>query len=260
MKVTLKKQQPAEKPEKKLGILEHLKELRMRLLKSVIAIIVGAVLAFIFADYIFDILVRPAQGYTLVAIDMTEMFSTYMKVCLVAGIILAMPVITYHFLMFVTPALKPKEKRSVTIILPWIALMFAGGVIFGYFILLPPAMNFLFNFGSDIALIQVRIGNYISIVLRFLLAIGLVFELPVITTFLSRIGVINSAWLARKRKVFIIVAFVVAAIITPTMDPVNQCLVAGPLIALYEIGILLAKIVQKKKKPETAPAVNASAP
>ncbi len=245
--------------EKKLGILEHLKELRQRLVKSVIAVVIGAVVAFIFADWIFEILIRPAQGFPLIYVDMTEMFSTYMKVCLVAGVILAMPVVTYHFLMFITPGLKPKERRASLIILPWIAIMFLGGVIFGYFILLPPAMNFLFNFGSDIATPQIRIGNYISIVTRFLLAIGLIFELPVVTTFLARIGIINSGWLARKRKPFVIIAFVVAAVITPTMDPVNQSLVAVPLIILYEFSILLAKLVQKKKAPSTA-AVPASAP
>ncbi len=131
--------------------------------------------------------------------------------------------------------------------------MFLGGVVFGYFILIPPAMRFLLTFGSDIAMPQIKIGNYISIVTRLLLAIGLVFEMPVVTTFLARIGIVKPEWLASKRKMAIVVAFVVAAIITPTYDPINQSLVAVPLIVLYEMSIWLAKLVYRRK--QAAPVV-----
>jgi len=120
----------------------------------------------------------------------------------------------------------------------------------------PPATKFLITFGSDIATPQIKIGNYISIVTRLLVAIGLVFELPVLTTFLARIGVITPKWLAGKRKLAIIFAFILAAIITPTFDPINQSLVAIPLIILYEMSIWLAKLVHRGKKEESlAPAV-----
>lgn len=244
---------------KKLSLLGHLKELRQRLLRCVIAVGVATVLAFVFSDRIFNILIQPAGGVPLIFIDPTEMFSTYMKVCLVSGVMLAMPYITHQFLMFVTPGLTAKERRAVYLILPWVTAMFAGGVIFAYFILLPPAMKFLFTFGSDIATPQIRIGNYITVVTRFMLAIGLVFELPVVTTFLARIGVITSNWLARRRKPAVIIAFVVAAIITPTVDPVNQSLVAVPLIVLYELSIWLAKLVQRRKA-QAAATVPASSP
>jgi len=153
--------------------------------------------------------------------------------------------------------------------------MFVGGVAFGYFILIPPATKFLITFGSDIAtpqikignlippatkfLItfgsdiatpQIKIGNYISIVSRLLLAIGLAFEMPVVTTFLSRLGIITSKWLASKRKLAIIFTFILAAIITPTFDPINQSLVAVPLIILYEMSIWLAKLVQRREPRE----------
>jgi len=111
--------------------------------------------------------------------------------------------------------------------------MFLGGVAFGYFIQIPPATKFLITFGSEIATPQIKIGNYISIVSRLLVAIGLVFEMPVVTTFLSRLGIITPKWLANKRKVAIIFAFILGAIITPTFDPINQTLVAAPLIILY---------------------------
>lgn len=238
---------------RQLTILGHLKELRQRLIKSVIAVLVTTVISFFFAPQIFAILIKPTGGIDLVYIEMTEMISTYMRVSLASGVILVMPYLTYHLLMFVSPALTRKEKRSVYLILPWVTLMFVGGITFGYFILIPPAVNFLLTFGSGIATPEIRIGNYISIVTRLLLSIGLIFELPVVTTFLARLGIISSKWLADRRKAAVILAFVLAAIITPTFDPINQSLVAAPLVVLYEMSIWLAKLVQRKKAQAEPP-------
>jgi len=233
--------------EKKLTVLGHLSELRRRLIRCVIAVLITTIISFVFARQIFHILILPTEGINLIYIEMTEMIGTYMKVCLTSGIILAMPYLAYQLIMFVSPALTPKEKKYVFLILPWIALMFAGGVAFGYFIVVPPATKFLITFGADIATPQIKIGNYISIVTRLLLAIGLVFEMPVVTTFLSRLGIITPKWLSDKRKPAIIFAFILAAIITPTFDPLNQSLVAVPLIILYEMSIWLAKLVQRRE-------------
>jgi sec-independent protein translocase protein TatC len=179
------------------------------------------------------------------------MIGVVMKVSLASGIILAMPYITFQILMFVLPALTKREKKYIYIIMPWVTLMFVIGVVFGYFVLIPPAINFLLHFGSDIATPQITINNYISLISRLLLAVGLVFEMPVVTTFLARIGIVNPKWLADKRKIAIIIIFIVAAIITPTLDPVNQTFIAVPLILLYEMSIWLAKLVYHKKKEET---------
>ncbi|MQY82026.1 MAG: twin-arginine translocase subunit TatC [Dehalococcoidia bacterium] len=238
--------------ESKLSILDHLQELRQRLIKSVIAVAVASVIAFIFYEWIFYILKLPTEGLNLIYIEMTEMLGTIMKVCLIAGIILAMPYLVYHGIMFVSPALTPKEKKYVYFILPWIALMFMGGVVFSYFVLIPPATRFLISFGSGIASPEIRVGNYISVVARLLLAIGIVFEMPVITTFLARLGVLKPKWLSDHRKTAIIFAFILAAIITPTFDPINQSLVAIPLIILYEMSIWLARLVYKKPPVEAA--------
>jgi sec-independent protein translocase protein TatC len=240
----------------KLTVLSHLLELRKRLIRSIIAIAVGSVLAFIFYDWIFYILKLPAQNINLVFIEMTEMLGTIMRVCLVTGIILAMPFLIYEGIMFAAPALTSREKKYVYLILPWIALMFLGGVVFAYFILIPPATTFLLSFGANIATPEIRIGNYIGLVTRLLLAIGLVFEMPVITTFLARLGVLKPKWLSDRRRTAVIVAFILAAIITPTFDPINQSLVAVPLIILYELSIWLAKLVQRKEpvKVTTAPS------
>lgn len=245
--------------EKKLSLFGHLAELRKRLIRSLIAVVITTILSFIFYKEIFNILIRPAQGINLIFIEMTEMLGTIMRVCLVSGIILAMPYLTYQLIMFVSPALTRREKRYVYLILPWIALMFAAGVIFTYFILLPPAIKFLITFGSDIATPQIKIGNYISIVTRLLLAVGLVFEMPVVTTFLARLGIVKSKWLADKRKIAIILAFILAAIITPTFDPINQSLVAIPLIILYEMSIWLAKLFGRKE-PRTVATTSPSLP
>jgi len=239
--------------EKKLTVLGHLTELRRRLIRGVIAVLIGTVISFIFYRQIFDILIAPAPAdIQLQAIEMTEMLSMTMRIALIGGIILAMPYLTYELIMFVSPALTTREKKYVYLILPWVALMFAAGVSFGYFVLIPRLTGFLISWGSDIATIQPRIGSYINVVTRMLLAIGLVFEMPVVTTFLARIGVLKAKWLADKRKGAIIFSFILAAMITPTIDPINQSLVAVPLIILYELSIWLAKLVEKRKSPVTA--------
>jgi sec-independent protein translocase protein TatC len=232
--------------DKKSPILGHLREMRGRLIRCVIAVVITTGISFIFAKQIFQVLIIPAGDIDLIFIEMTEMLGTYMKVCLTSGIILAMPYIIFQLLMFVSPALTHKEKKYVYVILPFVGMMFIAGVVFGYYILVPPGMRFLTTFGSDIATPQIKIGNYISVVTRLLLAIGFVFEMPVVSTFLARLGVLTPKWLSGKRKPAIILALIVAAIITPTFDPVNQMLVAVPLIVLYEMCIWLAKLVQRK--------------
>jgi sec-independent protein translocase protein TatC len=245
--------------EKNLTFMGHIRELRGRLAWSVLVLVITTIIAFVFADQIFHFIIKPAGDIHLIFTEMTEMFSTYMIVSLAGGIVLAMPFFIYQIVMFVSPALTRREKTYVYIALPWITLMFVGGVAFGYFILLPPAMHFLLNFGSDIALPYIKIGNYITLVTRLLLAIGIVFEIPVVTTFLSRLGIVTPQWLAGKRKWAFIGAFILAAIITPTMDPINQSFVAVPLVVLYEISIILSRIVYRRRaKGVPSPASTAS--
>ena len=225
----------------------HLAELRKRLFRSVIVVAVLTAVAFIFYDRIFDILIYPVKDVNLIYTEMTEMIGTIMRVSLFAGIIASVPYLSYEVIMFVSPALTRREKKYVFLILPWIAVMFAGGVAFSYFIVVPRMLTFLLSFGSDIATPQIKVGNYISIVSRLLFMVGIVFEFPVVTTFLARLGIVKADWLARGRKMAIVIAFIAAAIITPTIDPINQCLIAAPLIILYEMCIWLAKLVQRKR-------------
>jgi sec-independent protein translocase protein TatC len=223
---------------------------------SAIFVVITTTASFFFVENIFEILKAPAgdANLQLQIIEMTEGFSSYMRVALVSGIILAMPFLMYQFLMFVIPALTGRERRMVLLILPVVTIMFGGGVYFGYRFLLPPATAFLLTFSTDVAESQIRLSNYINFVTRLLLAIGIIFELPVVTTFLARIGVITSEWLAARRRMMIIFSFVLAAFITPTPDAVNQSIVAGTLIVLYEISIWLARLVQRPRKKTAAEA------
>jgi sec-independent protein translocase protein TatC len=241
--------------DRKLTILGHLSELRRRLIRSAIVVLITVVISFIFYEWILNLLIAPApMDIQLQAIEMTEMLSISMRIAIVCGIILASPYLTYELIMFVSPALTRKEKRYVYLVLPWIALMFAAGVAFSYFVLIPRMTYFLLTWGSNIVEVTPKIGSYINLVTRLLLAVGLAFEMPVLTTFLARIGVLKPKWLADRRKGAIIFAFILAAMITPTIDPINQCIVAIPLIALYEMSIWLAKLVQPKASRAVTPA------
>lgn len=243
--------------EKKLSITEHLLELRSRLIKSTIALGVGIVISFPLAFYIFDILKsRAPSDMNLVFINVTEMFGTYMKVALYCGIALSLPYLIYQLVMFLAPALKDREKRYLYLSMPLVVVLFAAGVCFAYFIFLPPALKFLLTFGSDIAQPMITVSNYVSVLVRLLLAVGLVFEIPLVITLLAKLGVVSPQKLAKGRKWAILAAFVLGAIITPTVDPVNQTLIAAPIIVLYELSIWLAKLAYPKKALAPSPASN----
>jgi sec-independent protein translocase protein TatC len=235
---------------KRQGLLAHLLELRGRVIWCAIAIFVSMGASFFFADQIINLLKASAGNVQFVYLEVTEAFSTYMKVCFVAGIVGAMPVIMYQVLMFVMPALNNKEKQLVLTILPAVVICFFGGIYFGYRFLIPPATHFLLNFGSNVALVQPRLSNYINFIINLLLIIGLIFEMPVVIAFLTRIGVVSSKWLWKKQKWVVLLAFIIAAIITPTPDAINQTIVAGTLMALYEVSVLVAWLIERRKKKE----------
>ena len=239
--------------DRKTGILDHLRELRKRLLWSVAAIVITTSVCFFFMTDIIEILKEPAGDINLYVIEMTEGFSSSMRVALMSGLVLAMPVLIYQFLMFVVPALTRAERKAIYTIIPVITLMFAGGITFGYFYLIPPAARFLLEFSEIVdAVPQIRISDYINFITRLLIGIGILFELPVVTSFLARMGIITSKWLASRRKIMILFSFVVAAILTPTPDAVNQSIVAGTMIVLYEISIWLAWLLQKRRQKAAA--------
>lgn len=236
----------------------HLREVRRRLLFSVIAVGITTIGSFFFARYIFEFLAsRAPADIPLIYTQVTEMLGIYIKVALYCGIALALPFIIYQVVMFIAPALTRREKRHMYPLLLGVALFFIAGVAFAYFILLPPALNFLLDpppvFGGDIAQPMISIGNYISLLIKLMFWIGVVFEIPILMLMLSRLGIVSPEWFLRKWKWSILLAFVLGALITPTMDPINQTLVAVPIVFLYGIGILLAWIARPQRKRVALP-------
>jgi sec-independent protein translocase protein TatC len=240
--------------DRELTLREHLQELRWRLLISVIALVIASAVSFTFFRQIINYLVLPArdlgadQGLQLVFTEVTELLTTSVKVSFVTGFILAFPVILYQAVRFVAPGLTRKEKRILLLFLPGALLAFAGGVAFGYFVVTPPALRFLLTFGNDVATPMIRISNIVNVMIRLLFWMGLAFETPLVMYLLAQLGIVSAGALARFRRFWLVIAFVMAAIITPTFDPVNQALVAVPLLALYEVGVLLAKLAGRSRR------------
>ena len=233
--------------EKRLTLIGHLEELRKRLLWSVIAVAVGIIASFPLAPYIFDILKSRAKDVNLIYTHVTEMLGIYIKVALYCGIALALPYLIYQLVMFLSPALRDREKKYVYLSLPIVFILFVGGVCFAYFLFLPPAFKFLLTFGSNIAQPMITVSSYVSIIMKLLFSVGLTFEIPLVITLLAKIGVVSPQKLAKGRKWAVLAAFVLGAIITPTVDPVNQTLIAAPIIVLYELSIWLAKLVYPRE-------------
>ena len=250
-------QQPPSQPEEAPGtkymtILEHLQELRYRLMVAGASLLVTTGASFYFTGHILEFLKQPAEDrspdFILIFTEPMEKLVTYFRVALLAGLIAAMPIIVFELLMFVTPALQRQEKRWVYGVVFGASLAFALGVAFAYYVALPPALGFLLNFGgNEVAKPQIKIGSYVDFVTRLLFWTGVVFETPLVIMGLARFRVVNAGQLLRLWRYAIIGAFVVSAVVTPSIDPVTQSLVAGPIIALYAVGILLAWLVQPRR-------------
>ncbi len=234
--------------EKNMTILEHLEELRNRLIVVLIAIAVATVVSILFAGWVFEVLEGPARAakpdLTLIYTAPMEMLSTYLKVALFSGIILATPVIVYEVAAFVAPGLTKQEKRYLLMLLPGVFVALVCGLVFAYFVVVPTALRYLLaaDFLAPYAEPFIKISDYLEFVTNLLLAIGVSFELPIVVFFLSKIGIVNTQRLSKYRKYAILVAAVAAAVITPTPDPATQMLVAVPLYFLYEIGVLLSRV------------------
>jgi sec-independent protein translocase protein TatC len=240
--------------EKKLPLTSHLQELRKRLIFSFIAIGVGFVLCYTFADAIFNILAKPLlkvmpEGGSLIFISVAEAFFTYMKVAFIAGVILTSPFILYQIWAFVAPGLYQKERKYVVPFVLGGSVFFAIGVLFGYFVAIPVGFKFLLGYATDVIKPMPSMKEYLSFSIKFLLAFGLVFEFPVVLVLLAKIGIIDAKMLARQRKYAILLIFVVAAAVTPSPDLISQVIMALPLMALYELSILLSRIFGKKSGP-----------
>jgi sec-independent protein translocase protein TatC len=225
-----------------MTLLEHLNELRQRLIRATIALIIGVIFGTLFAQRVLKMVVAPLGDQTPLAIAPIEATAVFFKVSIVIGLVIAMPFILYQLFMFVAPGLEPREKRYIFIGAPVAGLSFGAGVVFAALVLLPSALPFLQRFLPGIVEQRYSIDLYISFVGSLLLWAGLVFETPLVMYFLAKLGVITHEGFAQARRAVIIGAAVAAAVVTPTTDPVNMLLIMGPFLLLYELGILLARI------------------
>ena len=251
-------------------IREHLVELRKRVIWSAAAVGVCTTAAFAVDFYfrwpILRLLQEPAEGFAGVPAgkpiytQMTEFIGIAFKVSLLEGFVAAMPFVLLQAALFAAPGLTRVERRYVFSLLPVSVLAFVLGAAFGYLVLFPPAVKFLLNFGSEVAIPYIGIGNYTNLMLTLLFWMGIVFEMPVVLFFLSKIGVVSYRMLSRWRKYAVVGAFILGAVITPTFDPLNQTIVALPIIVLYEASVWLVRIGGRGRQraampePEESPA------
>lgn len=233
-----------------MTLQEHLEELRSRILKSALAVILALVVGLWLAFPVMDKIREQAHVDGLQAISPTEPFTVYMRVALYIAIAIAMPVLVYQLMGFVSPGLTMRERRYVIIAIPFVMISFAGGVAFAFFLLVPRALAFLSQFGSGVFEWNPRASDVLSFYMTLMLGVGLIFELPVLMYAMTVIGVLTPARFSRFRKFAVVLSMISAAIITPTPDPFNMMLVALPTYLLYEVGILLSRLAYRGKSAQ----------
>lgn len=238
-------------PEARMSFLDHLEELRSRLLKSLIAVSIAFGVCWNFHEEIFDFMIQPLKtaypGVRLIATSPTETIMLYMKMAFFAGLFLAAPFVLFQVWQFIAPGLKKSEKRYVVPFILFGTIFFVGGAAFGHYYLFPITFKFLGQFGGTNIEFLPKVSDYYTFYSWFLLALGIVFQVPVVIFVLAQVGLVTAGFLIRQFKWAVLVAFIVAAVVTPTPDMVTQTLLALPMIALYVLGIGVAAVFGKKK-------------
>ncbi|MBW7958554.1 MAG: twin-arginine translocase subunit TatC [Anaerolineae bacterium] len=234
-----------------MGVLGHLNELRIRMTHAAIALLITVIISLIFADRVLEFLLQPyvrsmANGATLQTLRPTEGIETYFRVSLLSGIILAMPVLLYEFWRFIKPALNKGEERYIYLFIPSALLLFGLGIAFAWFVLAPAAIYFLANFMSDVFRAEWTGQEYLSFITRLLLWIGLSFQMPIIVYVVARVGLLSAATMKNQWRVAVVLIAVLAAVITPSVDPVTMLLTMAPLFVLYILSIGLAVIGERQ--------------
>lgn len=244
--------QPEESEGKEMSFFEHLEELRWRIVRMLIGIVIGTIICWIFIDYLVDgVLLHPIthlnatlsgsqQPIRLQNLKPFGQLFLYMEVAIVGGVILSLPNLLYQLWAFIAPGLMPKERKYVRSIVFFSTFCFLAGVVFAYFVMLPAALQFFAGFGTPSIQNNLAVNEYMSFVISVLLAAGVVFELPMVSWFLSKIGILKPEFMRKYRRHAIIVIFILAAALTPGTDPVSQILLAIPLVVLYEVSIMVS--------------------
>lgn len=250
---------------------DHLEELRRRLIICLIALGLTTFVSFVWARDLVWLFVQPYEGVAAAAnaaagkqvlgplqtIGVTEGFFAAIKAALLVGTAVASPVLLYQMWQFVAAGLYLTERRAVLYYLPLSFTLFLSGLTFGYFVMVPTALDFLLNFLGGIAPSALTLSNYFSFLIVIALILGVVFQIPMVMLFLARSGLVDPAVFSRQRRMFIFLAFIIGAILTPP-DPVTQILMAGPIILLFELGIVLARIGKRKRVANAEPGMGST--
>lgn len=242
-----------------MSIVEHLDELRKRIIISLVAIFVAMAGCFIFKGRLLNLMIEPIKGKELITLSPAESFMTVFKVVAYAGLIIASPVIIYQVWSFISPGLESKERRLVLFATIFTSILFIGGVAFGWLLVLPRGLDFLLNYQSDIFNQQVQASKYFSFVALFLLGFGVVFEIPAMILTLARFGIVNHKMLARNRKYAILIGAVVSAFLTPGQDLFSMVAMFVPTLLLFEFSVQASRVIQKRKEEREAAIVDDAA-
>ncbi|HMN16030.1 MAG TPA: twin-arginine translocase subunit TatC [Ignavibacteriaceae bacterium] len=235
--------------EREMTFLEHLEELRWRIIYSLIGVVVGTIVAWIFIDFLVDVvLLKPARdsNASLQNLKPFGQLFLYVQIAIMVGIILSIPNLFYQLWQFIAPALRKQERRYIFWIVVFSSICFLAGIAFAYFVMLPLSLKFAAQFGSESIKNEFAVDEYMSIIISVMLAAGLVFELPMISFFLSKLGILKPSFMRKYRRHAFVFILVAAAFLTPGTDPVSQIVLAVPLVLLYEVSILISKLSQKK--------------
>jgi sec-independent protein translocase protein TatC len=247
-----------------MSFFDHLEELRWRIIRALIGIVIGMVVCWIFIDWIMqDVMLRPVitlnahltSGQQPIHLQNLKPFGQlmlYMEVAIVGGIVLSIPNILYQLWAFIAPGLMPNERKYIRSIVFFSSFCFLSGIAFSYFVMLPAALKFFAGFGSPDIANNIAINEYMSFIVSVMLAAGVVFELPMVSWFLSQLGILTPAFMRRYRRHSIVVIFILAAVLTPGTDPVSQILLAIPLLVLYEISVLISAWAWRGRQKKAA--------
>ncbi len=239
----------SETEENEMSFLDHLEELRWRILYAAIGIFVGTILCWIFIDFLVEqILLLPARTANLKLQNLRpfgQLF-LFLQIAFIGGLIVSIPNVFYQMWKFIAPALRHQEKKYISLIVFFSSLCFLSGIVFAYYVMLPLTLKFAVQFGTEQIENNFAINEYFSIIISVMLAAGLVFELPVLSFLLSKLGILTPQIMKKYRRHSIITILIAAALLTPGTDPVAQILLAVPLVLLYEISIFVSKMSQRK--------------
>ncbi len=241
--------------ESRMSFLEHLEELRKRLIRSSIAVLLVFFACLAFSEHLFSFWAAPVirflpKGSSLVFTSLPDPFFVYLKVDFITAIFITLPFILYQVWIFVAPGLLEKERKLAAPFISVATLLFFLGAAFAYFLVFPAAFKFFLGYSTPELKPMIAIREYVSLVMLLMLSFGLIFETPIIIVFLGLLGVVNSEFLKKGRRYFVVLAFIIGAILTPSPDVVNQSLMAVPLLLFYETGIHVLRLFEKRRERE----------